>query len=142
MFSCEYCKISNNNFFHRTLPVAVSALYHYFSKLFLKRPFNYSKQRPSLQYTRKTLEKSLKHVLSMHVFNEETQSLLFTFGIFHVLFWGHCCWLWEFVCLVRYFKDLKNISGYFNTYPMSATETLEDNQNLTEDYPNDKIFKK
>ena len=46
VFSCEYCKIFKNSFFHRTLPVAASALYHYFSKLLLKRPLNYSKQRP------------------------------------------------------------------------------------------------
>ena len=48
VFSCEYCKIFKNSFFHRTLPVAASALYHYFSKLLLKRPLNYSKQRPCL----------------------------------------------------------------------------------------------
>ena len=46
VFSCEYCKIFKNSFFHRTLPVAASALYHYFLKLLLKRPLNYSKQRP------------------------------------------------------------------------------------------------
>ena len=64
VFSCEYCKIFKNSFFHRTLPVAASALYHYFSKLLLKRPLNYSKQRPCSQYTKKTLEKSLRHVTS------------------------------------------------------------------------------
>ena len=63
--------------------------------------------------------------------NKETQSLLLTFSIFHVLFLGFCCWLWVFVCWVKYFKDLKNISGYSNTYSMSTTETLENNnQNI------------
>ena len=47
------------------------------------------------------------------------------------------------ICLLgRVFQEIENISGYSNAYSMSATETLEDNQNLTEDYPNENIFKK
>ena len=41
VFSCEYCKIFNKSFFHRTPAVAASGLYKYFSKLILRRPFNY-----------------------------------------------------------------------------------------------------
>ena len=42
----QRCSAVNIAKLFRTLPVAASALYHYFSKLLLKRPFNYSKQRP------------------------------------------------------------------------------------------------
>ena len=76
-----------------------------------------------------TLEKHLKKVLgTLQVVNKEMQSLLLTFRVLGFL--GFFCWLWVFVCWVRYFKDLKNISGCSNTYSMSAMETLEDNQKI------------
>ena len=41
LLSCEYCNIFKDRFFHKTCPVAVSALYLYLSKLLLRRPCSY-----------------------------------------------------------------------------------------------------
>ena len=121
MLSC--CEIFNNSFFHITLPVAASSLYHCISKLLLKRPFSYSKQKPCSQYTRKTLEKSLRHVTC-----------------------------YKFLIKKQYFKDLKNISDYSKCFPpnkymlnvsnRNLKKSSEDNKNLAEDNPNENIFKK
>ena len=84
-----------------------------------------------LQIKKIMKKKHVEKLLGMLQVVNKTLSLLLTFSIFHVLFLGFCCWLWVFVCWVKYFKDLKNISGYSNTYSMSTTETLENNnQNI------------
>ena len=41
VFSCEYCGSFKKSFFHGTPTVAASGLYHYLSKLILRRPFSY-----------------------------------------------------------------------------------------------------
>ena len=82
VFSCEYWKVFKNNFFHRTFPVAASSTTTFRNYYWKDRLITVNED-----HVHSTPEKHLKKVLGMlQVVNKETQSLLLTFRIFHVLF--------------------------------------------------------